>query len=114
MRTVVPLKTTYLHAEALDGGDVEVPPRVLEEVRPTLPVGVGSTDGPWTVVLQFTVATDGAIRETQVIRSDDPRLATPAMEAIADWKVEPARRDGRPLPVVATVQLTFDPAPHGS
>ena len=107
MRVVVPQKTTYLHAEAADGGPVEVPPRVLEEVRPTAPDGIGNQPPP-SVVLRFAIDTAGRIDDIEISRATDERLTAPAIESISRWKLSPALRDGQPIPVVATVQLTFD------
>ena len=111
MRTVVPMKTTYLSAEAVDGGGVEVPPRVLEEVRPLAPAGLGGAKEQPTAVLRFVVDAAGHIGDVELVRADDDALAAPAVEAITRWIVEPARRQGRAIPVVATVQITFDVAP---
>jgi len=109
MRVVVPRKTTYLHAEAVDGGLVEVPPRVLEEVRPTAADGIGDEPSP-SVVARFAIDTQGRISGIEISRATDDRLTDPAIAAISRWKLRPALRDGRAIPVVATVQLTFDVA----
>ena len=109
MRVVVPQKTTYLDAEATDGGTVDVPPRVLQEVRPATPEGIGSEPAP-SVVARFVIDTEGRIGAVEISRATDDRLADPATVAISRWRISPALRDGRPIPVVATVQLTFDAA----
>jgi protein TonB len=108
MRVVVRQKTTYLHAETVDGGPVEVPPRVLEEVRPAVPDGVGNAEFPPSVVVRFAIDTEGRIGEIEISRATDDRLTKPAIEAISRWKLRPALRDGQAIAVVATVQLTFD------
>jgi TonB family protein len=108
MRVVVPVKTTYLQAEAVDGGVVEVPPRVLEEVRPSAPDGIASANHPPSVVVRFAIDTRGRIGEIVIPRAGDERLTAPAIAAISRWRLSPALRDGRAIPVVATVQLTFD------
>ena len=108
MRAVVPMKTTYLSAAAVDGGGLDVPPRVLEEMRPTASTGMGGEGERPSVVLRFVVDAEGRIGEVEVVRVDDDRLTEPAIAAISRWKVEPARRDGRPIPALATLQLTFD------
>ena len=108
MRVVVPVKTTYLQAEAVDGGVVDVPPRVLEEVRPSAPEGIGSADRPPSVVVRFAIDTRGRIGEIEIHRADDERLTAPAIAALSRWRLSPALRDGRAIPVVATVQVTFD------
>ena len=109
MRVVIPQKTTYLDAEATDGGTVDVPPRVLEEVRPATPEGIGSEPAP-AVVARFVIDTEGRIGAVEISAATDDRLADAATEAISRWRVSPALRDGRTIPVVATVQLTFDAA----
>jgi hypothetical protein len=107
MRVVVPQKTTYLHAEAADGGTVDVPPRVLEEVRPTVPDGIDDDPAP-TVVARFAIDTKGRIGEIEISQATDHRLSGPASEAIARWRIRAALRDGQAIAVVATVQITFD------
>ncbi len=111
MRVVVPRKTTYLHAEAVDRGPVDVPPRVLEEVRPTAPATSGDPSSPPSVVVTFTVDAGGRISNIEASRTDNEHLTALAIEAISRWKITPALRDGDPVPTVATLQLTFDPAP---
>lgn len=108
MRVVIPQKTTYLHAEAVDGGPVDVPPRVLEEVRPATPGPLADAGDAPSVVLSFLVDATGRIDRIRVDRTGDDRLIGPAVEAISRWQLRPALRDGRPVPVTATVQLTFD------
>ena len=112
MRTVTPVKKTYLDAEAVDGGPVETPPRVLEEVRPTAPSGLAATPRP-SVVARFTIDPEGRIHDIRLSRATDPSLLPAATSALSRWKIAPARRDGRPISVVATVQLLFDlPGPE--
>ena len=79
MRVVVPQKTTYLHAEAVDGGPIDVPPQVLEEVRPTAPGGIGDQTSP-SVVVRFAIDTEGRIGEIEISRATDDRLTAPAIE----------------------------------
>jgi TonB family protein len=110
MRAVVPVKTTYLSADAVDGGAIDLPPRVLREVRPAAPAGI-TGDGAPSVVVRFVVDPEGRIGAIEVVRADDDRLKAPAIAAISRWRVEPAQRGGRSIPVAATVQLSFDVAP---
>ena len=109
MRVVQPMKTTYLHAEAVDGGPVHRPPQVLEEVRPAAPADLADPTTPPSVVLNFTIDPEGHIADIEISRATDDRLTAPALEALSRWKVAPALRDGQPIPSVATLQLVFDP-----
>lgn len=110
MRTVTPVKKTYLDAAAVDGGRIDAPPRVIEEVRPTAPAALGGQGSPPTAVIRFVIDRRGRIGQPRIVRADDDRLIPPALEAISRWRVTPALRDGEPIPSHATVQLTFDSA----
>lgn len=93
MRVVIPGKTTYLHAEARDGGQVDVPPRVLEEVRPTAPEGTPNKPS-LSVVARFAIDVEGRISEIEISRATEDHRAEPAAEAISRWRVESALRHG--------------------
>lgn len=107
---VYPQKTTYLDAEALDGGEISVPPRLEVMVHPAYPAaGAGRPGEAWAIVV-FQIDGHGRIEKVRVESVSEPILEGPAVDAIREWKLEPAKRDGVGIPVRATVKLTFDPA----
>jgi len=59
------------------------------------------------VVLYAVVDPDGMIRNVRVIRSLDPVLDENAMKAVRQWKFKPGMKDGKPVPVAASIEVTF-------
>jgi protein TonB len=62
------------------------------------------------VVLRAVILGDGTVGEIEVLRCDRPGLGfeQAAIEAIARWRYEPARRHGRPVDVSFTVVVDFE------
>ncbi len=59
------------------------------------------------VVLYGVIREDGQLRDLQVLRSLDERLDKSALAAIAQWVFEPARKDGKTVPVEVLVKIPF-------
>lgn len=60
-----------------------------------------------TVVLWVVVGADGRVHEARVQRSLGMGLDEKAIECVRTWKFEPARKDGRPVPVQVSVEVNF-------
>ncbi len=108
VKMVYPQKTTYVDAAALDGGAVEVPPRVLEMVHPAYPRDAGPGGADAFAIVEFNIDAKGRVKEARIKESSAAILDAPALEAIAAWSFDPATREGEPILVLATVRLTFD------
>ncbi len=86
-------------------GDGISPPRVISAPNPKMPPkGVYGT-----VVIQGVVGTDGRFYESKVKRSLSPENDASALEAIKEWKFEPAKKDGTPVAARITVEVAFFP-----
>ena len=48
----------------------------------------------------------GALADVRVIHSI-PALDQQASEAVQQWRFKPAIKDGKPVPMIATLELTF-------
>jgi protein TonB len=88
------------------GGGVSAPkaiyqpdPEYSEEARKVKQMGV--------VVLQLVVGPDGNPRDIQVIRTLGMGLDEKAIEAVKKWRFEPAKKDGKPVAVLVSVQVDF-------
>jgi TonB family protein len=88
------------------GGGVSAPvptfqtqPQYTEEARRAKISG--------TVVLSLVVGDDGKPRDIKVIQSLGYGLDEKAIEAVEKWTFRPSQKDGKPVPVVATVQVFF-------
>jgi protein TonB len=88
------------------GGGVSAPkaiyspdPEYSEEARKVKHMGV--------VVLWLVVGPDGKPRDMRVLRTLGLGLDEKAMEAVKNWRFEPALKDGKPVAVQITVEVTF-------
>jgi TonB family protein len=90
-------------------GDGVSVPRVVKEVRPTYTPAALQAKIQGDVELDVVVLANGDPGEIVISRSLDTvhGLDDAAMQAAAQWKFEPGRRDGQAVPVVITVQMTF-------
>src|SRR6267143_3139373 len=60
-----------------------------------------------TVVLSIVVTTVGKAASIFVLKGAPFGLTTKTIEAVQDWRFEPARKDGNPVPVRAQVEVAF-------
>ena len=94
-------------------GGVTVPTPIADTVvEPVLPEGAGQVlaEGStvW-VVLRVLVTRDGAVERVEVIQAppDDPGFAPALVEAVSQWRFEPARLRGRPVDAWHTLVHPF-------
>ena len=59
------------------------------------------------VRMEAVVAEDGTVRGIRVLKSVHPDLDASAAAAAKQWRFRPARRDGQPVAVVVTIELSF-------
>ena len=60
-----------------------------------------------TVVLGILVDESGVPRDISVTRGLEPGLDAKAIEAVREWRFIPGTKGGKPVPVKATVQVSF-------
>jgi TonB family protein len=87
------------------GAGIE-PPKKIKDVKPTYPPGALAERAFGTVVVDATIGTDGTVLDVVVVRSV-PGLDRSAIEAVRQWRFLPARFNGEPIAVVATVIVNF-------
>ena len=118
-----------VETKVMDQADVtneeSVPYQVIE-VKPTFDGGDASAFSQWVnshlnypeaakvageqgrVVLQFTVGSDGVVRDVKVLRSVSESLDAEALRIISSSpKWEPGMRDGKAVPVTYTFPVVF-------
>jgi len=88
------------------GGGVSAPkaiyspdPEYSEEARKVKHMGV--------VVLWLVVGPDGKPRDIRVVRTLGLGLDEKAIEAVKNWRFEPALKDGKPVAVQVNVEVNF-------
>jgi TonB family protein len=85
------------------------PPRLLRQVQPTYTDEARRMRIAGAVLVQGVVGTDGAFHDLRIVRSLDPMygLDNEALKAAAQWQFAPGTRNGQPVPVTISVELTF-------
>jgi protein TonB len=85
-------------------------PVPLRKVDPKYPNDLALEHVEGEVILYGVIRHDGTVDSIQKIRGIDPQLDANSVEAFAQWKFEPATRDGRPVDVEAVVHIPFKTA----
>jgi protein TonB len=58
------------------------------------------------VILEATIDAGGQVQAVQLLRSA-PLLDQAALEAVRQWRYEPATLNGEPVPVIMTITVRF-------
>lgn len=84
-------------------------PVVLREVKPAYTADAMRAKVQGSVWLECIVMPDGSVGEVKVTRSLDPifGLDQEAIKAAKMWRFRPGMRQGDPVPVIITIELTF-------
>jgi TonB family protein len=85
-------------------------PAALRKVDPAYPMQLMRENVAGTVILYAVIHADGSVGDVRVLRSVDDRIDRFAAQAVAQWKFEPATKNGAPVDVEATFQIPFHPA----
>lgn len=95
-----------------DGGAVPVgpgvtAPRIRRKVEPEYSPEALSQHIQGTVVLQITVDENGRAADVTVISPLGFGLDEAALAAVEQWEFTPGMKDGKPVKVMATIQVNF-------
>ncbi len=90
-------------------GNGVVLPRVVRERKPRYTVAAMREKIQGKVLLECVVLPNGTVGSVQVVRSLDSRfgLDREAIAAAKEWRFEPGTKDGVPVAVLVTIELTF-------
>jgi len=88
------------------GGQIQ-PPTLLRRVEPTYPPMAVSAHLQGMVILEAIVDEEGTVTEVKVLRSVNPLLDREALAAVRQWRYSPVVLNGRPVPFVLSVSLSF-------
>jgi protein TonB len=87
------------------GGNIR-PPTKIATVEPVMPEVARQAGIRGVVIVEITIDTEGAIKVAKILRSI-PLLDQAALEAVRQWRYEPTRLNGIPVPVIMTVTVNF-------
>ena len=84
-------------------------PKVIREVKPQYTADAMRAKVQGVVWLECIVMPDGSVSDVKVTKSLDSvfGLDQEAIKAARNWKFIPGMRQGEPVPVIITIELTF-------
>jgi protein TonB len=88
------------------GGGVS-PPSILYKVEPEYSEEARKAKFQGTVLLFVIVDEKGNPRDIKIIRPLGLGLDQKAVEAVEKWKFSPGKKDGKPVPVQAQIEVNF-------
>lgn len=82
-------------------------PVVVKEVKADYPREVLPEKVQGSVWMRCVVLANGKVGDIEVTRSLHPRLDREAGRALTQWEFKPGTKDGKPVPVEVTIEMTF-------
>lgn len=84
-------------------------PRPIREVKPQYTADAMRAKIQGQVLLEAVVLPDGTVGDVEVVRSLDPvfGLDQEAVKAAKQWRFVPGTRQGQPVAVLVTIEMTF-------
>jgi len=88
--------------------DIDEPPRALAQIQPMYPPAARQAGLEGEVRVRFVVARDGSVTDVEVLSSTPGTLFNAAvLQAVRQWRFEPATRAGEPAAVRVETSLQF-------
>lgn len=94
-------------AAPLRVGNGVTAPRPIYTPEPEFSEAARAASYKGTCVLSLVVGADGKVRDVRVVRKLGMHLDEKAVEAVRNWTFEPARKDGKAVPVQINVEVSF-------
>jgi TonB family protein len=82
-------------------------PVAVKQVKPQYTTAAREAKVSGIVQLECVVETTGSVGDVKVTRSLDEGLDQEAIKAVKQWRFEPGAKDGKPVPVLITLEMTF-------
>jgi TonB family protein len=82
-------------------------PVPLRKVDPKYPPELRTAHVEGEVILYAIIRKDGTVDSIQLVHGIDARLDANAMDALAQWKFQPAEKRGEPIDLEAVVHIPF-------
>ena len=82
-------------------------PVLLREVKPVYTKAAMDRKVQGIVEVTAVILADGTVGDVTVKKSLDPDLDAEAIRAAKQWKFKPGTKDGQPVPVEVSIELSF-------
>jgi len=83
------------------------PPRVVEKAYPKYPEDAKKDKVEGVVIVQAVIGEDGTVSRVRALKRLHPSVDEAALEAIRQWRFEPALLDGEPVAVHYNLTVNF-------
>jgi TonB family protein len=93
--------------EVYKPGNGVTSPVIVREVKPTYTKAAMDRKVQGTVEVTAVILADGTVGDVTMKRSLDPDLDVEAIRATKQWKFKPGTKDGTPVPVEVSIELSF-------
>jgi TonB family protein len=93
--------------DAFTAGDDIQRPKLVTRVEPRYPEALRRDKKSGMVVIQAIVNADGSVGPATVVRHSDPEFDDSALEAVRQWRYEPAVLREKPVRVYLTITVSF-------
>lgn len=90
-----------------DLGDGITPPKVIRQVSPRPDSGTQGFRITGVVLIGLVVSSHGLPVNVHVVHSVDKDIDQSAVDAVTQWRFEPARKGDKPVAVRITVEIRF-------
>ena len=88
-------------------GDGVTPPKPVFMPNPEYTDKARKKKISGTVLVAIIVTDEGTVRDAKIIKSLEKSLDQQALATVSTWKFEPATKDGKPVAVHLTVDVSF-------
>jgi TonB family protein len=88
-------------------GDGITPPKVIHQVSPRPDSGQQGFRISGVVLIGLVVSSHGLPVRVHVVRSVDKDIDQSAIDAVTQWRFEPARKGDKPVAVRLTIEIRF-------
>lgn len=99
--------TTTAQQQVYDAGNGVTFPVLVKEVKPTYTPEAMAKKIQGSVLLKAVVLANGHVGEVAVVESLDSELDQQAIAAMKQWEFKPGTREGKPVAVRISCELTF-------
>jgi protein TonB len=97
-----------LHPGVLKIGAEIKPPKLIHQANPNWEkIPAEKRKYRWPIILEAVITAKGEVLAPQVLSGAQPNLDPVVLEAVRQWKYEPATLQGKPVAAFLTVTVTF-------
>jgi TonB family protein len=91
---------------------VIVPPAVIQQRLPRWAPDFGNRTTAFQGAVRVEISAEGRVTAAEITKSIHPAYDQLLLRAARDWLYQPAQKDGVPIPIDKTIEVTIAPPPQ--